>query len=172
MIRTYSKKLVEFCGKKGYKASLEYTLDGIQTFTIDIEGTDPLMKDPDFMSLRLGEVRFILPQVLKRRFRLPLYTIKRNGYAIDVEDRKGKSGFPLARNPLILSALLETSSDPMSDTVRIQDMMELSALLVGAKKSGTESVLFFPKLDNCETIPVDLAILLSTGGPAKKEQGN
>jgi hypothetical protein len=163
---------IEYCRKHGYPVSLEYELDGIDTWRVDAPRDDPAFKDPEFISLLIKQ-SLESAKLLAKRLAPPVYVPRIGGY-VAYSERPGRTGektmyLPMARTDEPLKHLLtnpQTGECPAICEITALD--QLLTILEAALCENVEAINYFVKPRMAESIPIRHAITVL----AKRKNAN
>lgn len=159
ILHTFFPKMVEFWQDRGVGAKRRYALHGFDAWELDIPDEHPDLKSPDYVGLQIQEVTTVLPEVVRRRLKPPVFTLKVGKFFADIQDRNQKRGVPVTHNKSILTQMCPNR--PHADApsiIKLNSNERVRDVLVKAQRQGTESLLFFALPGVCETVPIESAL--------------
>ena len=162
IVHTYLRESAAFWIERGIKVIPGHMVDGFESWVLDIPEDHPDISNPEYISQQAQEIMKVLPELVRRRMMLPLYTIKYGKLYADIADTTGKQGMPFARNPIVLHKLLATlDGEPHKNRVqKLTSKAQLLRVLREATQQGTESLLYFVRGVICETVPIATVLTL------------
>ena len=172
MFHVFLPEAIEYCRKHGYPISLEYELDGVDTWRVDAPRDDPAFKDPEFVGLLIKQA-LESAKLLAKRLAPPVYVPRVGGY-VAYSERAGRDGdrvqyLPMSRTDEPLRHLLtdpHTGECPAICEVVALD--QLLTILEAALCENVEAINYFVKPGTAESIPIRHAITVL----AKRKDAN
>lgn len=170
IVHTYLREAADFWKSRGIEVKRGPMADGYEMWEMDIPEDHPDRRHPGYIGLQAQEVMEVLPGLVRQRMTLPLYTIKHGKLYADIADSAGKRGTPIARNPVVLEKLLKVCVDePHKNKIqKLTTKSQLMRVLREAEQQGTESMLYFLRELDCETVPIASVLTLIQEQPKPK----
>jgi len=158
ILHTFFPETVKFWNERGFTETKRYTLQDFTAWEFDLPDDHPDLKSPEYIGLQVKEIVTVLPEVVLRRLKPPIYTLKIGKFFADISDTK-KRGVPLTHNRSILEQMCMMKGKPDAPKiVKLNTQARIHDVMIKAQRQGTDTILFFALPHVCEKIPIESAL--------------
>lgn len=158
IITTTLEDIADFWAERGFEPDLLYHLDGVSYWKVEIDDKHEMLGHPDYIGLLVKE-KMNWRNIVYKRMRPVLYTVKLDKHFADVRDPQGKRAVPLARDKeLLKKALTNTETEECPTIVPLKKSEKVHRVLSQAHQSGVDRVLFFATDRFTETFSLEEAL--------------
>jgi len=160
-VTTTSEDIADFWAERGFEPKALFELDGVKYWRVDVPDDHEMLGHPEYVTLAFQE-KLKWHHVVWRRLQPKLYGVKKNGQFADVHDPEGKRAVPLARSRnLLRRALTNAATGEGPEIVPLGTPEKIQHVLVKAKRSGVDRILFFAAEEFTETFSIDEALRIT-----------
>jgi hypothetical protein len=161
MITTYDPRVVQHWSKEGINPCNVLNYDGVAYWQIDVPKDDARLKHPDYIQLLLQGKLFILPAIIQKRLRLPLYTMTRKGFWVEtrIGDDKDTRAIPLSRSKHLIQYAYKGPG--VNDDLKLKKFFSKKRLLKTLEQAFQEEVAYIGLIadkGHIESIEINLVI--------------
>lgn len=168
MITTYDPRVVQHWSKEGIDPCNVLNYDGVAYWQIDVPKDDARLKDPKYIQLLLQGKLFILPAIIQKRLRLPLFTMTRKSFWVETRlgDDNDIRAIPLSRQKHLIQYAYKGPG--VNDDLQLKKFISKKHLLKTlnqALQEGVEHIGLIADKANIEKLDITLAVHALSGKP-------